>query len=89
MALSHDTQAQADSELERRIAGAQALGQARALAQALINYDRNENPMRHREAENPAHGVRIRVLRPALHVRVKVDEETKAHNDAVANLRKP
>ena len=70
------------------IAQAQARGQAKALARQMMNFERNPQPMREREAPNPAHGVRIRIIRPVPMV-IPVDEECKAHNLAVSELRKP
>ena len=79
------------SDADRQINFAVASGKARALAKALINYDRQPNPMREREAANPAHGVHVRILRPMIAVdwRVEVSEEVKRHNSMVSNLGKP
>jgi hypothetical protein len=71
---------------ETAIAYQEAARAARMLGKALATYDRNPDPMKSREARNPAHGVRIRVLKPNLNARVNVDEETKRHNARVQNL---
>jgi hypothetical protein len=90
MALSHDTQAQAIAEIDRRIAEIHALRQARALAQKLILHERHPDPMEYRNVDNPAHSLtRIRTIQPTLEGRVSVSQECKDHNSAVSELRKP
>ena len=88
MGLSNESQTQALANEARLRDEAIARGQAKALAKALINFERNPEPMREREARNPAHGVHIRIIRPVPMV-IPVDEECKAHNLAVSELRKP
>lgn len=75
------------------LAQAQARGHAKALAQALVNFERNPDPHPERNAPNPAHSVTpIRIWRPmraSCDVRVEVTAECAAHNLAVSELRKP
>jgi hypothetical protein len=70
---------------ETAIAYQEAARAARGLATSLPIVH-NPNPMREREARNPAHGIHIRILKPNLNARVNVDEETKRHNARVQNL---
>jgi hypothetical protein len=86
--LSNERVTQASIDFQ--IAEAEARCGARALAQAMINHDRNENPHSECNAANPAHGVRIRVreLR-AFGPHVSISQEVKDHNTAVSELRKP
>ena len=91
MGLSNESPTQAAAAEAHQIAGARAMGQARALAKAMINYERNLSPMRHREAPNPAWpGItRIRKIVPMVAGRIEITDEVKRHNTAVSELRKP
>jgi hypothetical protein len=91
MGLSNESPTNAAATEQRLIEFAKARGTARALAKQMILYERNPDPMREREAPNPAHGVRIRRVVPMLPVdfRIEVTEECKRHNQAVCDLRKP
>jgi hypothetical protein len=60
---------------------------AKGLAQQMIRYERNEDPHEERNALNPAHGVRIRLLRPQpVSVTWGDADAVKAHNDYVSSL---
>ena len=58
----------------------------RQLVADLVKCERHPDP---REAPNPAHGVRIRVLRPACDLRPRVDEACAAHNAMVSGVGHP
>lgn len=92
MALSNENP-NASTDADRMIAFKVARGQAKALAQALINYERNPDPMRHREAPSPALGVRIidptrdaQLRGSVFGGHVPIDQEIRDHNSLVANL---
>ena len=93
MGLSNESQTQALANEARLRDEAIARGQAKALAKALINFERNPEPHPERNVENPATaGVVIRKWSPRrgmLDYRAEITEEVKRHNDAVSNLRKP
>jgi hypothetical protein len=84
--LSNENVTQASVDFQ--IAQAEARGTARALAQAMVLHERNENPHTEYNAANPSAGVHIRVLR-AYGPRVSINQQTKDHNQAVCDLRKP
>ena len=52
----------------------------------LVKGEHNPDP---REAPNPAHGVHIRVLRPACDLRPHVDRACADHNAMVSGVGKP
>jgi len=89
MSLSHDTPAQAQSALERNLETARAFDRAHTLAKKLMLFERNPEPMREREAPNPAHGIRIRRIVPMVPSgagRVDVDQQCRDHNEYVSSL---
>lgn len=67
----------------------ESLTAARRLAHTLVKFERNENPMDERNAPNPNVGIKIRVLKPAIHARVDVTKECRDHNTMVQNLGRP
>jgi hypothetical protein len=92
--LSFDDQTQAQAQIDRNIAQARALGAAKALAQAMVLFERNENPHEERNAPHPARR-RKRIIDPtrfaqtrpsAFGGHVTVDPAVAEHNANTATL---